>query len=334
MKIRSWIAKCLVALVAGGGVWMAQPLPAQAVSQTLLVPGTGQQLTEVGDDFEDPAWVWQPNLPKVFNHKDDTQSKNLPLGASANGRWYEGQVRGQPDSVRRVPTPVNGLPGSHGALALRSLRTGGAQPGFQQQQDDFIADIARRVGPISVGLAPSIVTRVWFPPIDEWEDRTGCHFAFRMGLETNPRARQRGGIQYDKFEGIYWPGMFVHLDSKEGKGATRREYDAAYFWMKATDDGRQMRGPQITQTGWWTLGMSLTPNGQVHYFIKPGIEDLTAADHVGSSYPFGYRAERLRSFFFNVCNGDDGRTWSTEFIVDDPQVFVARKSAELRRVRH
>jgi len=85
-----------------------------------------------------------------------------------------------------------------------------------------------------------------------------------------------------------------------------------------------MRGPQITTSGWWTLGMSVTPDGRVHYYAKAGIEDLTAEDHIGSAYPFGYRAERVRSFFFNVCNGDDGRTWSTEFIIDDPQVFVIR----------
>lgn len=311
-----------LAAVAMGACLLVTP-HLQAQSRT-LVPGTGKQLTEVGDDFEDPAWTYHANLPKVYNREDETYGKNYPLGKSENGRWYEGQIRGQPDSVRRVETPVGGLPGSTGALALKSMRTGSARPGFKQQQDDFIGDISRRVGTLPVGRSPSIVTRVWFPPIDEWENRTGCHFAFRMGLQTNPRSRQRGGIRYDKFEGIYWPGMFVHMDSKEGKGATGREYDSAHFWIKATDDGRAMRGPQITQTGWWTLGMSLTPDGRVHFYAKPGVDDLTIEDHIGSSYPFGYRAERLRSFFYNVCSGDDGRTWSTEVIVDDPQVFVAR----------
>ena len=96
--------------------------------------------------------------------------------------------------------------------------------------------------------------------------------------------------------------------------------------MKATNDGRVMRGPQITVTGWWTLGMTITPDGKMHYYAKPGIEDLTAADHVGSAWAFGYRAQRMRSFFFNVCNGDDGRTWSTEFVIDDPQMFVIPSS--------
>ena len=29
--------------------------------------------------------------------------------------------------------------------------------------------------------------------------------------------------------------------------------------------------------------------------------------------------------FYNVVNMDDGRTWSTKWIVDDPKVFVTRK---------
>lgn len=289
-----------------------------------VVPGSGQQITEVGDDFESTKWTWNPNLPKVYNHKDSTQSKNFPLGAAANGRWFEGQVRGQPDSVRRVPTPEGGLAGSTGALALKTLRSGAEYPGNQQQQDDFIANVAERVGKLSVSQSPSVVTRVWLPPIDQWENRTGCHFAFRVGLHTDPNATMQGGIRNDKFDGIYWPGMFIHMNSKEGRGATGQPHDSAYIWIKATDDGRQMRGPQITVSGWWTMGMSVTEDGRVHFYAKPGIEDLTPEDHVGSSFPFGYRAQHLRSFFFNVCNGDDGRTWSTEFVIDDPKVFVKR----------
>ena len=299
---------------------------ASGQQQKPLVPGTGELVTEVGDDFEDPNWTFHANLPKVYNQKDNTLAKNFPVGFSANGRWHEGKMRGQPDSVRRVATPEGGLVGSKGALAIRSLHTGGPRPSFQQQQEDFIANISDRLGTVSVSQAPSIVTRVWLPPIDQWENRTGCHFAFRVGLETNPRSVMRGGIRTSDFEGYYWPGMFIHLDSKEGKGGTGEQHDYAHIWIKATDDGRRMQGPQIKTTGWWTLGMSITTDGRVHYFAKPGVENLTEKDLIGSSYPFGYRAQRLRSFFFNVCNGDDGRTWSTEFVIDDTQLFMANRN--------
>ena len=296
-----------------------------------VVPGTGIQVNEVGDDFEDPNWSYDQRLPKVLNNKDETLSKNLPNGAANNARWYEGIKRGQPDWIRRISTPVGGLPESTGALELRSLVTGSSHPSFQQQQDDFIAAVHTQIGKIPVSQSPNVVTRVWLPPVDQWENRTGCHYAFRIALETTPppASFQRASFlrlfettKDDEFDGTYWPGIFINFESKEGRGATRRDFDAAYIWMKASSNGRVIRGPQLATTGWWTLGMSVTPDGKVHYYAKPGVEDLTAEDRIATSYPFGYRALRFRTFFFNVCNGDDGKTWSSTLVVDDPKLFV------------
>lgn len=288
-----------------------------------LIPGTGIEVPAAGDDFEDPAWVYSPNLPKVYNNKDHALSENLPLGKSANNRWHEGIKRGQPDVVERVDTPPDGLPGSNGALMLQSLVTGSTRPGRQQQQDDFIANVVDAIGETPVSRSPSVVTRVWLPPVDQWENRTGCHFAFRISLVTDHYARPAGWQKRpDDFDGTFWPGIFVNMNSREGVGATGKKYDELYFWMKASDNGQVIRGPNITTTGWWTLGMSVTPDGRVHYFAKPGVEDLTADDLIASALPFGYRANRFRTWFFNVCNGDDGRTWSTHFVVDDTKMFV------------
>ncbi len=66
----------------------------------------------------------------------------------------------------------------------------------------------------------------------------------------------------------------------------------------------------------------MSSDGRVHYFAKPGVEDLTKDDYLISQLPYGYRAERLNSFFFNICNNNNGRTWSTPFVIDDPEVFV------------
>ena len=95
--------------------------------------------------------------------------------------------------------------------------------------------------------------------------------------------------------------------------------------------GAEVRGPDIKSTGWWTLGMSITPDGMVHYYIKQGVDDLTSDDYVTSQYPYGYRAEMFKTFFFNVCNRDDMRTQSTEWIVDDPAVYVATGASNLAR---
>ena len=283
------------------------------------VPGTGKILTKVGDDFEDPEWTYVGNRPKVYNRKEESIAKNYPGGKSKNGRWYEGMKRGQPDYIRRVNTPKGGLHGSAGALALRTLQTGIARrPSNVQQQDDFICNVANRVGKLSASRTPSVVTRVWLPPIETWENRSGCHFAFRIALENTTG---RGGAEQD---GSYWPGMFVDFKSKEGRRATGKEHDYAVIRIRGNSRGGEYTGKQISQTGWWTLGMSVTPDGRVHYYAKPGVENLTEEDHLASHYPYSYRARYFRTFFFNVCNGDDNKTWSTEFLVDDPTVYVLR----------
>ena len=298
----------------------------QCASGQIVIPGTGVVVESVGDDFEDETWSFDAQLPKVFNEKETTLAKNAPHGMSANKRWHEGVKRGQPDQIQRIATPPNGLAGSKGALLLRSLATGGSRPSHQQQQDDFIANVAAAIGKTSVSQSPSVVTRVWLPSLDQWEQRTGCHFAYRISLETSAspfstvgRFRQRSVADSSN---AYWPGMFINRELKSENDGADSAGDRVFFWMKATSNGQLLPGPEITTFGWWTLGMSVSPDGQVHYFAKPGVEDLTAADHIASSYPFGKRAARFKSFFFNVCSGDDGKTWSTPFVIDDPKMFI------------
>jgi len=64
----------------------------------------------------------------------------------------------------------------------------------------------------------------------------------------------------------------------------------------------------------------------VHFFASPGVDRLTAADHITSQYPYSFRAERFRTFFFNVCNRYDGRTWSTPLVIDEAQLYVVNAS--------
>ena len=287
----------------------------------VVLPGTGTKIEEVGDDFEDPDWNYEFNLPKVFNNKDSVIAKNMPGGMSANGRWFEGMKRGQPDVVRRVETPENGLPGSQGALLLCSLKTGGHYPTHTLQQEDLIANVFQRVGKIPVSRSPSVVTRVWVPPLENWEDRSGgCHFAFRLALEQQPF--QSFGRYSTPEDHHFWPGIFINK-VRNPKAKEDGQPHAMYMWMKATQRGTQIRGPVSTQTGWWTLGMSVSPNGRVNYFASPGVDDLEMADMIGSDFPFGKRAVVFRNFFFNVCNGDTGQTWSSQFVIDDSEMFVA-----------
>ena len=312
---------CLLSSVTVRSTLSAQP----------VIPGSGLKVQQVGDNFEDPEWGYVHKLPKSTQNLDKKTHK--PTGKATNGRWYEGNKRGQPDLIRRVSTPAGGLPGSLGALSLRSLQTGiPGQPSYKLQQDDFIADVMYRFGKISSSRSPSAVTRVFLPPVDEWENRSGCHFAFRVALETSinkkvkteQRKRIRGrqvSTKTVRATETYWPGIFIVFEDKDEH---QRQFDTAFIRIRGNTQGADFKAKQITKTGWWTLGISVTPDGMVHYYARPGVDDLTAEDYLTSQHPYGYRAERLRSFFYNVCNGDDGRTWSTEWIVDDPAVYVSK----------
>ena len=298
-------------------------LPAQ------VVPGTGKRINRVGDDFEDPNWSFVPNGPK--SSKEQDEQVRYPTGYSVNKRWFEGVKRGYPDVVRRVPTPMYGLMGSEGALLLQSLRTG--VPGrisYEMQQDDFVMSTASRVGSISVSRTPSVVTRVHLPEFSEWEDRTGAQFGFRIDLRTtiteeqedNRRGlfglrRRRRTVQKQE---PYWPGFFIQFHSST---EARFKEDSAALIIRGDELGHEKAGPKMTP-GWWTLGMSVTPDGRVHFYARPGVEDLRHSDHIYSSYPYDYRAHTFSTAFFNVVNDDDGRTWSTPWIVDDTALYTLR----------
>ena len=296
------------------GTMVASALTVQA--QGIVVPGTGSVVQKVGDDFEDPDWKYRYRLPKSTHNLDERM--NAPGGVALNGRWYEGVKRGQPDIVRRVETPAGGLPGSTGSLLLQSRNTGvPGKPSYKLQQDDFICAVHNRLGgSVRVSQSPSAVVRVFLPPVAKWESRNGPHFAFRVALETVAKKKSSGFFASSKKEPeIYWPGLFIE------KMRHRDGNDYAYFRVRSNRRGGDYKAKQITTTGWWTLGLSCTPDGRVHYFAKPGIEDLTKEDRIASEYPYGYRALRMKTFFFNVCSADDGRRWSTPWVIDDPTLY-------------
>jgi len=176
-----------------------------------------------------------------------------------------------------------------------------------------------------VSEVPNCVVRVYLPPDDQWENRTGPHFGFRAGLSTTTY-EARSGLFASGGQATaepYWPGMWIHYrrpaDRKDGLAP-------AFIKVRGDNRGRDFHVLDIKEFGWWTLGMTLTPDGQVHYYASPGVDPLTAQDYLTSQFPYSFRAERFRTFFFNICNRNDGRTWSTPFVIDDPQLFLVKAS--------
>ena len=118
----------------------------------------------------------------------------------------------------------------------------------------------------------------------------------------------------------YWPGFFIEFHSSHyGKF----KEDEAVLLIRGNNLGHEVKSLKLSP-GWWTLGMSVSGDGRVHYYGKQGVENLTAGDHLYSSFPYGYQAEYFATHFFNSCNQNDGTTWSTPIIVDDPAVYTTR----------
>ena len=289
----------------------------------VVVPGTGRLVNT--DDFEDEKWGWRPNGPK--SSKENDEQVRYPLGKSFNGRWFESPKRGQPDRIERVETPPGGLEGSTGALLLQSRHTGiPGRPEFKQNQDDFIMSSKA----MSLSQRPNCVVRVYVPPFDQWEQRTGVSFGLRAGLvgpqdveeeRTVGLFRKRTVKKMVHKDDGYYPGFFIQLNSSSDP---RYAEDHAVFVVRAQTSGHdKVAGPKITGPGWWTLGMSFEPGGHVNYFASPGVDDLTTADHIMGSQPYGIPGHRFNTIFFNICSADNGRSWSTPWIVDDPKIFMA-----------
>lgn len=301
-----------------GAAAMLGLFTSSAEAREPLIPGTGEKLPQVGDDFEDPNWQYIFNNPKASVIQDERS--RTPGGRSANGRFAEPTYRGQPDVVKRVPTPPGGMLGSEGSLLIRTLNSGiPGKPSGERQQDDLLAPFRSKLGGWApVSWNPSCVVRVYLPPFEEWEQSSGTSFAFRGDCRAN--SHKEPGKKEE-----YWPGLFIQFESPRDR---RIPAPRAHLIIRSDKYGRDLRGPDITQLGWWTLGMSFTSDGMVHYYAKSGVDDLTEKDFLGSHYPYGFRNERLEMFFFNVCNMDNGRSWSTPWVVDDPTLYFIRPAGK------
>lgn len=286
-----------------------------------VVPGTGIRQTRVGDDFEDENWKWFPNGHKASREQDEMERR--PLGGSNNQRWFESPKRGMPDVVERVATPAGGIPGSKGSLKLQTLNSGvPGRPSRKMEQDDFIMACSSRIGGTDVSRNPSVTARIWLPPYQNWENRSGSHFGYRIDVKTTVTEKKRGLLfmRSVKEQEAYWPGFFFEFHSETDP---RYEEDEAILLIRGNNTGHEVKSVKLSP-GWWTLGMSVTGDGRVHYYAHQGVHNLTASDHLYSSYPYGYTAELFATQFFNSVNMNDGRTFSTPFIIDDPAFFTQR----------
>ena len=287
------------------------PLFATPAPAHIPVPGTGSRIAGLGDDFEDEKWSYDSAGAKSSWNIDKNQ--RLPGGISSNRRWAEAAMRGQPDIVKRITPPAGGIEGSTGAMQLQSIQSGvPGSPTNEVQQDDFLHNAATifKDEPMPISWTPNVITRVYLPAFTQWEKRTGNSFGFRAGLRATQKKEKDGVFEHEE----YWPGMFVWFDYNR---ARQGGIDSAHLKLRANQYGHDMKGPTLKEKTWYTLGMSFTADGNVHYFAHEGVADFTSDDFIISYNPYSYKPRSFETFFFNTVCKDDGRTWSTPWVIDD-----------------
>ena len=289
-------------------------------AQNPVVPGQGQRVWF--DNLEDENWEYIDNHPKSSHEQD--KNIRLPGGMSKNKLWGESSKRGHPDYIRRVETPDGGIPGSKGALLMMTLQSNiPFRASNELGQDDFICRVP---GNYSVNQYPSAVTRVYLPPFEKWEQYKGAAtFGFRTTcIGSRSKKKGAGLFSYTSKETEEnWPGIF--LEFQPAMPGSDKE-PAAQWIIRGAPYG-DVRGPKVSvdQLGWWTIGMSFTPDGRCHYFISEGPEGLTSKSLVASYLPYNYKIETVSGMFFNVFNFDNGKSWSTPWVIDDPAFYVGRR---------
>ncbi len=226
---------------------------ASAQETTYYLPGTGTSVKAV--NFENPSLL--------------TQTFNYGAGWAGTGFGLTGTQRGAPEIVSVIENPEVVPFSGNQVLAFRSqardaawydanpsaVGTGVYGSQDKEDQDDFFM-----TGESWNALdTPSVMMHVFLP-----DPSSGGRVvtSLRMTVKFD-----RNGTMTDSWPGIWLYGSYINLRGP-GRNDIRIETNAA-------NDGKDT---------WWTLGLSITPNGDIQYYATPSYEtELTPEHFIGSN---------------------------------------------------
>ena len=256
---------------------------------------------EVGDDFEDPKWNYIANLPKSSENID--RQARLPGGVSANGRWFEPQMRGAPTSSasckrRRRHSRQQRLDDDADAVVGRS------RPGQFQAAAGRFRRRCRLENRLDSHLPSAERGRASLFAAVRQMGKADRQFVRLSRLRPYHEVDSCSCWGRHETKGDIFLARHVHLLLQPGR--FRRKEDSAQFIIRADQMGQDVAGPRITKGDcWYTLGMSFGANGQVNYYVRQGVENLTAKDHVASYFAYGDECRAIRIVLLRP--GEHGR---------------------------
>ena len=235
-----------------------------------------------------------------------------------------------PTRSKSIPTPPAACAGSQQALLLRTLNSG--IPGYALQRrpagrpDRQLPRTPPRRHPRrrtpqlhrprlpaagrAVGTALRPAVRLPRQPVDGHHRRKTTGF-FSSGSSTEVEP--------------YWPGMWIHF-----RANAHQEHQGRHGLHRRP---RRPHGPRLPRprdrpsSAGGRSACRSPPTAWCTTTPAPASTSSPPPTTSRRSIPYSYTARDFRTYFFDVCNRNDGRTWSTPFVIDDPKLYVVRTPA-------
>ena len=249
--------------------------------------------------------------PRAATSRMNNSAARAAFRATACGT--KARKRGTPDVVKRVATPPGGIEGSTGALLFATKYSG--IPGTisnEQQQDDLLMMFDRRLGrSISMSLAAEL-HGARLPAAVRTVGEAQRPVVRHAGRLPRPQA----GRQHRKPIG---PACSCCSATQTARASRKTSPSSRSAPARAATTSAASRS---YEPGWWTLGMSFSPDGQIHYYASHGVDDLTADDYLDVAVSRTASAAcRSTTSSSTWPTGTTAASWSTQWVIDDPKIL-------------
>ncbi len=211
------------------------------------LPGTGDVQGQL--DFEAPALL--------------TADFNYNLGWAGTGFGLSGTQRGAPEVVAVKPNPSQPIGAGQQGLAFNSqdrttawynqhpeaMNNNVYNSPDGEGQDDFFW----YAGGWTPNQTPSVMMHVWLPA-------SAAYTSLRMTTKYQSGANTVNS----------WPGIWLWSDHINLRGPGRPDITVS--------------SGDTNGDSWWTLGLSITPDGDIQYYATPEyVTELTPDHHIGTN---------------------------------------------------
>ncbi|CAB5496393.1 hypothetical protein THERMOT_510 [Bathymodiolus thermophilus thioautotrophic gill symbiont] len=239
----------------------------------VAIPGTGSTVQKL--DFEKEK---RGSSDFFYNH-----------GWAGQGYGLTGTQRGAPESIKvgRTPNVKSGFSDSSLFSGKKSLQfyshirnsqwhddhsTGGTKyysGADKENQDDFFMPIINKKGWVASDT-PAVLMHIYTEGISLMDSLqyTSLRMPTVSKFWNGTKAR--------------WPGIWIYQNPRNLKYTISLRRPAPSS-MDVSFDFPGVK--KIQESTWWTLGLSITPNGNIHYFLADSyVENLTMEHYLSSSF--------------------------------------------------